>query len=275
MSIIMVGSSARFQAPSSYSAAAQGYISAVEAADGQQLETAVRDAYAAFIDGLISDGLLGTSGGVISQAASLIKASSIMAGARTLAGALVPLVGPAPTNNNFLSTDYSRKIGLKGNGSSKYLSINRNSSADPQNSSHLAIYKNDNVTDTNPYWIGAATAGGTLVNAVGRNAFYSNSGTPESTTTSVALGLHGVSRGSSSIVSRKRPGSAAANYSDSSTGVISLPAFVFNINIGGTPGATQWSSSSLAFYSQGENINLNTLAGRCDALIAAIAAAIP
>jgi hypothetical protein len=71
---------------------------------------------------------------VISQAASVIKASVPMAGARTRLGAMTPLVGPAPTSFNFGNNDYNRKTGLVGDGSAKYLDSNRNNNADPQNS---------------------------------------------------------------------------------------------------------------------------------------------
>jgi hypothetical protein len=50
----------------------------------------------------------------------------------------MPLVGSAPTNNGFIGigTDYVRKTGLVGNGSTKYLDSNRANNADPQNSNH-------------------------------------------------------------------------------------------------------------------------------------------
>jgi len=58
---------------------AQAYITAVETADGQALETAVRTAINNFVVGCKADGIW-----------NAIKASCILAGARTLAGALVP-----------------------------------------------------------------------------------------------------------------------------------------------------------------------------------------
>jgi hypothetical protein len=70
---------------------AKAYIAAVETADGQALEPAIRTAYDQFIRGCKSDGIW-----------DAIKASCILAGARSLSGALVPLVGAAPTNNNFV-----------------------------------------------------------------------------------------------------------------------------------------------------------------------------
>jgi hypothetical protein len=108
----------------SFDADAQTYITAVETADGQALETATRYAINNFVIGCKQDGIW-----------SAIKASCILAGARTLSGALVPLVGTAPTNFNFVSGDYNRKTGLVGDKSTKYLDSNRNNNADPQNSS--------------------------------------------------------------------------------------------------------------------------------------------
>jgi hypothetical protein len=141
MAIIWVGTG-RFNA---YIGPVQDYIDRVVAADVAAgntlgLEVGVRDAYDVFIRDSINVGDLGTSGGVLSQANSIIKAAPIMAGARTLAGALVPLVGPAPTNFNFVSGDYNRKTGLVGDGSTKYLALNRTVNADPQNNRHLSAF---------------------------------------------------------------------------------------------------------------------------------------
>lgn len=86
-----------------FDADARAYIAAVETADGQLLETAVGVAINDFITGCKSDGIW-----------SSFTASCILMGARTLSGALVPLVGGTVTNNNFVSGDYSRKNGLKG-----------------------------------------------------------------------------------------------------------------------------------------------------------------
>jgi len=58
---------------------ATAYLAAVQAADGQLLEPAVRIAINNFVVGCKADGIW-----------TAIKASCILAGARTLAGALVP-----------------------------------------------------------------------------------------------------------------------------------------------------------------------------------------
>jgi hypothetical protein len=90
-----------------------------------------------------------------------LKASCILAGARTLNGALVPLVGTAPTNFNFVSADYNRETGLKGNGSTKYLNSNRANNADPQDNFHMAVNKHStSVVGTDGYLFGASVASG-------------------------------------------------------------------------------------------------------------------
>ena len=86
-----------------YSPYVQDYLDRVTAADvaagnTQGLESGVADAFAVAIEGLVGSAMLGVSGGVISQAASKIKAMPYMCGARTLPGCLVPVVGPAPTD---------------------------------------------------------------------------------------------------------------------------------------------------------------------------------
>jgi len=97
----------------SFDSDASTYIDAVETADGQSLETGVRIAINDFVLGCKQD-----------QFWDAIKASCILAGARTLDGALVPLVGTAPTNFSFVAADYDRKTGLKGNGTFKRVDTN-------------------------------------------------------------------------------------------------------------------------------------------------------
>lgn len=111
---------------------ALAYIQRVEGPNGdnQPLEEGVRQAIDAFVVGAKADGIW-----------DAIKASCILAGARTLDGALQPLVGPAPTNFNFVSGDYNRKTGLKGDGATKYLDSNRPGDADPLTDFHAAVWQ--------------------------------------------------------------------------------------------------------------------------------------
>ena len=111
---------------------AQTYLAAVETADGQAIEGDVALAINDFVVGCKDDGIW-----------DAIKASCILAGARTLAGALVPLVGTAPDNGSagfyqFVEADYDRKLGLQGSKSSPFpiLLANRLSSDDPQDNHH-------------------------------------------------------------------------------------------------------------------------------------------
>jgi hypothetical protein len=127
------------------------YVLAVEAADGDRLEDGVISAYESFITGCKGDGIW-----------SAIKASCILAGARTISGALVPLVGSAPTNNNFVPGDYNRKTGLKGDGTNKNITTNRLNNADPQNSKHIAVYRTQTITQASgaPVFLGRNQGGG-------------------------------------------------------------------------------------------------------------------
>jgi len=108
---------------------AENYIKRVQLADGSTLEPAITQAITQFVVRCKRDGIWGA-----------IKSSCILMGARTLTGALTPLVGVAPTNVNFVSGDYSRKEGLKGNGLNKYFEANRNVNADPVTNQHQAVF---------------------------------------------------------------------------------------------------------------------------------------
>jgi hypothetical protein len=253
-----------------YDPDAFAYFTAVEAADGQALEGSVRDAYNAFVVGCKADGIW-----------TAIKASCILAGARTLSGALVPLVGTAPTNNNFVSGDYNRETGLVGDGSTKYLGSNRNNNADPQNSNHHSAFITTGSTNLS-HIIGSnalATVGGNSIftSATGggnQGGCWSRSNGSTVTsigTFSVALvNFIGTSRSSSSSFNLRESGSTSSSSVTSSTpSADSVLVFAR-----GTPVAS-YTSARLAFYSIGESIDLALLDTRVTTLVNAIAAAIP
>jgi hypothetical protein len=73
------------------------YIRAVEEADGAYLETDVKVAINNLVSGLKADGLW-----------DAIGSSCLLCGPRTLAGALVPLKGDAPTAYGFVEGDFDR-----------------------------------------------------------------------------------------------------------------------------------------------------------------------
>ena len=254
----------------SFDSDASTYIDAVETADGQALETGVRVA--------INDFVLGCKQDEIWDA---IKASCILAGARTLDGALVPLAGGAPTNFNFVGADYDRKTGLKGNGSTKYLDSNRADNADPLNDFHLSV----NVTTTalgggNEFAIGGITTGtnygsyiyngsGTL-NAIVRtsaSATFAIAGAGAST------GLIGASRSGATDSSLVASSTLYTNTTQSSTASAAHNNFVFCRSVNGSAGS--FTAARLAFYSIGESLDLAALDTRVSNLITAIGAAIP
>jgi hypothetical protein len=249
-------------APNYADADVNAYINAVETADKQLLETGVRDAINTFITGCKSDGTW-----------TAIKASCILMGAHTLSGALVPLVGSAPTNVNFVGGDYNRKTGLVGNGSTKYLNTNRNNNADPQDSKHVCVYSTaaggggisigcGNLSDTGRTVIARVPAGSVHAARV-HNATNSNFGDGAGT------GFIGASRsGSASFVARMNGVNATLTQTSETPQ---------NENIGvlGRTTGASYSSERIAFYSIGESLTLSVLDSRLSALYTAIGAAIP
>lgn len=242
---------------------AAAYIAAVEAADGQVLEAAVASAITAFVVGCKTDGIW-----------TALKASCIMAGARTLAGALVPLRGAAPTNNGFvgIGTDYVRKTGLVGNGTSKYLNGNRNNNADPLNSKHLSVWRSSAPAAAG-YLLGTASTNGWSRLYIGYGNFYSrinsNSELVQSQTGLPATGLYGASRSASDLVSIRI---GNQNFTSSA---VSIGPSNQNLNVFASSAPAEYSDARLAFYSIGEAIDLALLDARLTTLMNALAAAIP
>ncbi len=253
-----------------YDTDAGNYIQAVEAADGAALEPATRQAINNFVIGCKQDGIW-----------TAIKASCILAGARTLSGALVPLAGTAPTNFNFVSGDYNRKTGLVGDASTKYIKSNRANNEDPQNSQHLSVFVSGMPAVATGGYIGDATN----TPATGYSYIYSfnqaqlraisraNSGESSIVRPSNIQGYIGMSRSASSGISVRSLGQVDAFTSTSqtsSTGTVD----VFRIN--NTSGAgVFYTNARLAFYSIGEALDLALLDARVTALITAFGVAIP
>jgi hypothetical protein len=248
------------------------YVAAVEAADGQSLETATKVAIHSFVKGCKNDGIW-----------PAIKASCILAGARTLTGALVPLVGTAPTNVDglFVSGDYNRKTGLVGDGTSKYLNSNRSNNADPQNSKSLCVYVSSTGASTLPLIASDVynTPGFSLIGRVGVNVLTCaiNSASVFGVTgADFANGFSGASRSSSSAISYRLRTSNLQLITGSVNSASAVP-HNSTINLLSTiiGGNRRYASSRLAFYSIGESLDLALLDARVTDLINAFAAAIP
>jgi len=230
---------------------AAAYITAVETADGQALEEKVKIAIDNFVLGCKADGIW-----------SAIKASCILAGARTLSGALVPLVGTAPTRfGTEGGWDYNRKTGLQGNGSDNYLNTNRNNNADPQDSNHACVYLGS-LGNANGY-IGTITSGNNyLFNGAARVR-----STPSTTITPAAIGVYAVNRSTSSRFSAISA-RTFFDYVASSVSPTDANISVFRI-------ASGYQNARLSFYSIGEALDLAKLDARVTDVINAFGAAIP
>jgi hypothetical protein len=248
---------------SAYDADAQAYISAVEAADGQALEAAVKDVINAFVVGCKADGIW-----------AALKACCILAGARTLSGCLVPVVGPAPTNFGFTEPRYNRKTGLLGDGSSMYLNSNRNIVADPQDDCHTSVYVSTARSNSCVYLGCDPGARNSIYALDGNNIGFSlrqfavsYSSAPLST-----VGFMGQSRSSSSTLS-SRVANASVSFNVNSTATGSGNFLIFARLSSGV--IASHANARLSFYSIGESLDLAVLNIRVTALINAIAAAIP
>jgi hypothetical protein len=245
--------------PALYDADAQAYFNRVEGptGDNQTLEIAVKTAINDFIAGCKADGIWNS-----------IKASCILVGARTLSGALQPLTGAAPTNFNFVGGDYSRKTGLKGNGSTKYLNSNRDNSADPQNSQHFAVFVTEFRTTGSSYMGTGGTAAGT--SALGTGFARSRNSASDSAGFASQSGFVGISRGSSADY-QARASSTNTTFSRLSETPLAGDIFVYARNISGP---SVYSDPRLAFFSIGEALDLAALDSRLSALMTAIDGAI-
>lgn len=255
-------------AASGYDSDAQAYITAVESVDGQALETGVRDAINEFFVGCKADGIW-----------SGIKASCILAGARTREGSLVPLVGTAPTALGTVGGwSYNRKTGTQGNGTDNYLNSGRANNADPQNNSHISVRVS--TAGTTGYYIASnvQTGGHSAISVEPANTreLWSSRSTALARFTSgthAATGFKGLARSASTnfVV---RTNQTPTTFTDTSTTAEPGTIYVFARNSNtGAPGV--FSNARLQFYSIGENLNLALLDSRVTALMNAFAAAIP
>lgn len=256
---------------SSYDPDAQAYFNRVEgpAGDNQTLETAVKDAINAFVVGCKADGIW-----------NAIKASCIIAGARTLNGALQPLVGTAPTNFNFVSADYNRKTGLKGDGSTKYLDTNVAPSDGLQDNAHYSTHVTSLAGVTNKDYIGATQT--TPFNSFSQ--IIDNSGALNATLNMGAgfglpngsgnayTGFFGADRPSASSINARYNGTISSTSVGSVTPA-SLNYFVFGRNLNNAP--DRLSDRAHTFYSIGESLDLALLDARITTLVSEIGAAIP
>jgi hypothetical protein len=249
---------------------AAAYITAVEAADaaaGQSggLEERVKIAIDNFVLGCKADDIW-----------TAIRACCILAGARTLAGALVPLVGPAPTNFNFTGARYNRKTGLLGDGATTYLLSNYNNNADPQNDKHIAVWQTEHFTRNATravIGIEGITGSSVLVATATTRFFRANHGGTSNDSNisdnTTVTGLWGASRNSATSLTGRYN---STNYTFNIASAVPTAGNIFVFSRGTNSEIT---NGRLSFYSIGRNLNLSVLEARIAGLINALDGAIP
>jgi hypothetical protein len=250
---------------------ASTYIEAVEAADTQALETATRYAINDFVIGCKQDGIW-----------SAIKASCILAGARTRQGALVPLANASSIVPTFNGTaggwNYNRKTGLQGNGTDNYLDSSRDYKADPQNNRHVAVYctQNDSRPSLFTDALGGQPSGGagrTILEFYNGNVYIATNTTNTTVDRGAFVpGMIGGARSDPTFSTSIHNKSLLTSAFASAWPALTSNLLVFAIN---NPTPANYTNARLAFYSIGESLNLAALDARVTALITAFGVAIP
>ena len=250
------------------------YIAAVEAADEQELEPGVKQAIDGFVTGCKADGIW-----------DAIKASCILAGARTLNGALVPLAGDTPTNFNFVSADYDRVTGLKGDGSTKYLNSGFVLSDFPADGdASMTVW----VTEANPT-ASARCAGGRVTASDPWQIFLSGSSATDSVrcwlggssgndvvvdAAATETGLVGVSRNGDTLRGfAGEKSNFTTNDAEGSRG--GQPIHIFALaRQNGDPESGSYLASRLSLYTLGGDLDETALDSRVSTLMTEIEAAL-
>lgn len=242
---------------------AQAYIAAVEAADETAspgigaLETATKVAIHSFVKGCKNDGIW-----------PALKASCILAGARTKEGAIVPLANAsasAPTLNGTAGDwNYNRETGLAGNGTNNYINSGRNNNADLQNLAHISVYLSSALGDVTAAIGSQSGTGSYILRESTTMAMRLNNTSVSNVGSGTATGAMGVSRNSPTQLIR-RINSATFSISSNSTGLTNQNYFVCCRNLNGS--ANSFTSARIAFYSIGEYLDLEKLDARVTQLI--------
>jgi hypothetical protein len=238
------------------------YINNIESIDGQALEENVKHSIRNFVSGCQQDNIWDS-----------IKSCCILAGARTLSGALVPLKGAAPTNFNFTSSDYSRISGLRGDAATKYINTNRAVNVDLDNSKHASIYASESTFSPAAYstlmgvtefpkgviFLSTFAPWTSLVTSIGAN--------DNSLKSNIAItGFIGMNRSNNDNYNI-----IINNLTETLQTPIDLPMTSLNIYLFASNQSNnqpQWfSNPRISFYSIGESIDLSLLQSRVNTLM--------
>lgn len=251
------------------------HLSALATADGATPGPIVQRAVDEYFQGLKSNSIW-----------ALMNQIYLPCGPATLAGALTAAKGANPTNFGFGSGDHNQKLGLPGNGTSKYLSINTASSSITAASHHfsvtcsggmetsgdrIAVGSFNGSTGSSLLSLDLFGAGG--INRAFRSGTFSAGQFP---TLSTGLGASGYlcgSRTTNSAAFIDYNGTTASSSQFVSPSFITGSPFLYALNINGSPAAH--SAMSLQIFTRGAGLTTAqsaTLRSLNNAYIAAIAA---
>jgi len=197
-----------------------------------------------------------------------LNACCVMAGWDSLAGALTPLKGAAPTNSGFIATDYDRGgIGITGDGTS-YLNSGRAVNADAQNDAHLSVFiaagraaaavRHAGVTDS-------SASSFMLYDDTSFTGGYVNTNTITDVSNRAGINFFGAARVSASQQTVRVDG-VEVTATNNSLSASTLNSYIFCRNLNGT--ASTFSDATLSFYSLGSATDLALLDARVSTLMA-------
>jgi len=268
-----------------WDADALAYITQVEAADGQPLEAKVKLAINRLVIRCKRDA--SPVSGISNWDA--IQNCGLLAGPRTLAGALIALKGENPVNYSFVSGDYNAIAGLKGNGSNKGLGFPSTSDSPV----YMQIYHHMAFFCATPYSeLTAGRFGMSFAKSGSRTSFIcvkSSEATPSDAVDfrigsgygtvpdghtvpdSDFIGFYGATRASSFAVNELQSliggGSVKSQISvpsNNATKEQTLAIFRYS-------GAVSWFNGRISFYSAGYPVDLVSLRDAVNAYMEAIA----
>jgi hypothetical protein len=203
-----------------------------------------------------------------------------MAGARTVAGAIIPLRGNAPTNNNFVSGDYSRTLGLLGNDSNKYLATgynNNDTTNFPQNDTHISCYVTASQTDAAGTFAGGITLGSgariSLHYTTATQIATRNRGLVASTISIAPIGFQGNTRNNSANFSRRFTTSSGISEANLTSNSFTPSSDLFGVFAAGN--GSNFSNARMSFYSIGKSLTLSSLDSRVTTLMNTLASVLP
>lgn len=181
-----------------------------------------------------------------------------------------PTAYPQPVN--FVSGDYSRSLGLKGDGSTKYIDSNRANDADGQDDKHIAFYAE---ADSASGYMGSLIRSPSVVPTqlyAGTDVVRGYVNNETATSRTYTGGFAGTQRIDSTTVELRSSDATIETTGIPSIAGNSLNTFVFARNDVGT--ANAFTDARISFYSIGASLDLALLDAKVSALMSQIAAAL-